>query len=325
MNMKKVLFVLLLAASFLGCDDGNVSVEAFDFETATTRECGEGTDDFFIYKINGREVLIIELNETIFPNRITTSDNPIVLQIPTAAQVTYRLYDGEVTESTLCSVVPPAQPQVLEEWTATGGTLEITTGVVNPTTTTGSTIITGFSHNLIFRDIVFDRGNGITQRNETILFGSYVRSNIYRPTTFENIDIQSCTANNLLFKSSGLQLLALNLSQETYNSLIVNQATTTGNPRTALLDDNDQVFFNVHRTNLNADLICNNNLPTIEKSYISESGIANQSGIITVETTETAGIFTHTIRFRRVILKDTEQALNFTFGDNYLFGELQTN
>ncbi len=319
--MKKVFFILMLFVGISSCDDGDVAVEAFDFENAPTLECGENTDDFFIYKISGNEVLIIELSEDFFPNQITLPNQPRLVQIPTVAKVTYRLYNGSVAATTLCSVVPPAQPQVLEEWTATGGTLEITTGVVNTTDENGANPITAYNHNLIFRDIVFNRPDGTVQRNETLVFGSYRRANLNAPVNFGAINgIQSCNNNSLLYKSSGAQLLLLSLSNETFNSLFIDEATTTGNPRTALLNDQDRVFFNVYQSPIAQASICAGTLPTISQTFGSVAGVAGQSGIISVETTETAGIFSHQITFRRVILRETGQNLSFTFGDNYDFG-----
>lgn len=321
MHMKKVIFILLLILGFSSCDDGDVAVEAFDFENSPTLECGENTDDFFIYKISGNEVLIIELSEDFFPNRITLPNEPLLLQIPTTAKVTYRLYNGPVAATTLCSVVPPSQPQVVEEWTATGGILEITAGVVNTTDDNGANPITAYNHNLIFRDIVFNRPDGTVQRNETLVFGSYRRANLNAPVNFGAINgIQSCNNNSLLYKSSGAQLLLLSLSNETFNSLFVNQATTTGNPRTALLNGQDRVFFNVYQSPIAQASICAGTLPTISQTFGSDAGVAGQSGIISVETTETAGVFSHQITFRRVILRETLQNLSFTFGDNYDFG-----
>ena len=75
-----------------------------------------------------------------------------------------------------CETIPPSSPSVSDEWIATAGKIQITTTAIKTTNTaTGQTSITGYNHNIVFKNITFAKQSG-TQVYETFTFGDYNRS-----------------------------------------------------------------------------------------------------------------------------------------------------
>jgi hypothetical protein len=323
--MKKIFGLLVFLIIFNSCDDGDLKVESFDFSLVSSATCGEGTDDFFIYKINGNEVLIIELDETTNFVNIETADGvPRTVIIPSAGRVIYRLYNGPVLASTLCSIIPAATPNVIEEWNAVGGTIEITTNVVNPTVeATGSNIITGYNHTITFKNIVFDKGNGEEQRNESIVFGTY-KTDATVPVNFTPLETKKCNSSTALFKSSGSQALTLDLDEATFNYLFSNEVTLN-TPRTAYTDETNTLTYRVFESIVTANDFCDGStLPADLELWKSQNGIPQMTGIIEVTTTLNVNEYTHTITLKKVMLQNENVSVPFTFGNNYVFGTFVT-
>ncbi|MDI1255891.1 MAG: hypothetical protein PSV16_07300 [Flavobacterium sp.] len=329
--MKKFLFLFLVVFALNGCNDGDLEVESFDFSTVNTQKCNLGSTDptqFYLFKVNGKEALIIQIPEADFPNIVTPEGAPRSYDIAGSIKVIYRLYDADINTETICSAIPSSTPNVVSEWNAIGGTIEVTTSAVNPINeTTGATVITKYSHTITFKNIVFDRGNGTEQNNDSITFGTY-ETPALQPVAFDNIDINDCASNNLLFKYSGLQALTLNLDAATYADLFANEVTTTDAPRTALISATNKLNYRVFETGLTLDYFCATTTPTtpvLKEIWEGETGVDGVSGIIEVETTTNGPNFVHTIRFKNVTYKNNATTpLEFSLGTNYLFGEFVT-
>ncbi len=324
--MRRFLVLLCCVLLLNSCNDGDIKVESFDFETATTQTCGEATNDFFLYKFKGNEALIVQLPQTRFINKETPDGQPIQVPIGGSVKVIYRVYDGPVSASTLCSNIPPSTPTVIDEWNAVGGTIEITTRAVNTeVAATGESLISSFSHNIIFTDITFNRGNDENQTTDQINFGTYTTPNLNKPVDFTAIEnIQKCSGNNLLFKLSGNQALVLNLDQATLATLFANEATLVGNPREYYISAEDQLRFIVYSNVVTPDNFCAGNTGAVSEIWSAKNGVAEISGLIEVETTTSGSNYIHTVRFRNVKFGNVD-GLEFTFGENYLFGEYITN
>ena len=121
--MKKFLGLVALLL-IMGCDDGDMSFDTFDFTDAVAQKC---TDGNILYKINGSEVLILDIDPSNFINAEDLQGK--IIPIGTTNKVTYRNYSGTVTNSSgiICTDVPPATPTVIEEWIAVGGSIKIIT------------------------------------------------------------------------------------------------------------------------------------------------------------------------------------------------------
>ncbi|MGK4568727.1 hypothetical protein [Flavobacterium sp. 3HN19-14] len=316
--MKKILCLFFFVFLLNGCDDGDITVESFDFSTVETKKCNVDTDNFFVFKINGKEALIVKIPKESFPNEVGTD----IVHIGGANQVIYRLYNDELAETDICTAIPSSTPTVKTEWVAIAGDIEIVTNVINPLNeTTGATVITGYNHTITFKNIVFDRGDGTEQSNDSITFGTY-RTDALQPVAFNNININDCTSNNLLFKFSGVQALTLNLDAATYATLFANETTATGQPRTAAISATNKLNYRVFTTGLTLEYFCAATTPTTPAR--SELWEGEEGGVIEVETTTNGPNFVHTIRFRNVKYKNPSNQLEFSLGTNYLFGEFVT-
>lgn len=121
--MRKILFGLVLFST-MACSDGDLQIETLDFDSVTMSQCGTAelsTTVFF--KTNQEEALILELASGLFKNEVSTDSSTISSQ----SQLTYRIFNENVSSSYFCSDIPPAEPLVTEEIEADSGFVVITT------------------------------------------------------------------------------------------------------------------------------------------------------------------------------------------------------
>jgi hypothetical protein len=164
--MKK-LFVLVASTFMLqACDDGDITLESFNFDTVTIQEC---TDNNLIFKINQEEMLLINIPETSFANVETADGSPRIVNVSSSNQIIYRIYSGTVASTSVCSLIPPATPIVNQEWNATGGTIEIITDALYAA---DGITITGYTHNIKFVNVNFSGPSNSFSFTE-YTFGNY--------------------------------------------------------------------------------------------------------------------------------------------------------
>ncbi|HRZ30923.1 MAG TPA: hypothetical protein P5188_01315 [Flavobacterium sp.] len=330
--MKRFLGFLVLLLTLNACDDGDFDIETFNFTDVNTNQCNSGANGFFIYKINNTEVLLVQIPESNFINEITVPGTPRTVNIGGANKVIYRIYDGTVTTGDICNTIPPATPVVTEEWNALAGTIEIVT-TVNKTVdeTLNSSIITGYTHNIILRNVNFQKGNGKEQLFESLKFGNYITS-ATAMANFDGFAIKNCATDyNFLYKISGSQALAFAVDA----TLFQNEVTPLDSPRTALIDDINQLELRYYNDNINDAFACTTpplSYPVLEQKWVSEDGITGVSGMIEVTTTEEYLIPTDNqsplVGYRqKVTLKKVTMVRNgvsFKLGDVYEYGEFVT-
>ena len=199
--MKKIWIVFALIASFWSCDDGNVEVQVIDFDSVQPQKC---SDTNLLYKFNATDALLFNISSasvfaTAFQNDATPTDVPRTLTISsTDNRVVYRAYNGTVTAGNFCGTILNATPSVTEEWTALSGTAQIVTTAQKSTdATTGFEKITKYNHSITFKNIVFQKPNGV-QTDETLTFGSYQTTATNLPFGFDQEDLakSTCTPNH---------------------------------------------------------------------------------------------------------------------------------
>lgn len=124
--MKNLLFFCCLLL-LLSCDDGDLQIEALNFDSVTAQSCTApitpATRIFF--KINQDETLILNLAANIIKNEV--SNGPIISLVPSQSQITYRIFSENVTRNYFCDAIPAATPVVVEEIEAEGGEVRVTT------------------------------------------------------------------------------------------------------------------------------------------------------------------------------------------------------
>mgnify|MGYP003584029069 FL=1 len=313
-KMKRVVSLLVFALLLNGCDDGDLIQEDISFEDVATQNC---TTNNIIYKLKDTEALILEVVGFTFPTETKSQE----LDISASNRVLYRFYNGAVTSSTICETIPPATPIVVDQWTTSGGKIVINTTAVKTTNTTdNSTKITGYNHNITFKNITFVKSNG-TQVYETFPFGDYVISATPLPFAF-NKTLEQCSSSKQLYDYNSSEALILDIDP----TLIVNEATLLNAPRTGLISDTkNKLTYRLFSGLLTGAYFCNTTFPAtpaVSEEWIAVAGVANESGIVEVTTTTLGTGFKHTVVLKKAKMK--KGSSDFILGENYIYGELLT-
>ena len=321
--MKRVVCLLFFVLFLNGCDDGDLTMESIDFEEATTQSCS--TNDI-IYKLKEKEALLLEIPKSVFVNEPTVPGTPKLIDIDNSTyRVVYRFYNGQVVSDNVCSTIPPALPNVTDQWTGTSGKIQIITTTVKTTNATeNSTRITGYNHNIVFKNITFTKTSG-TQVYETFPFGDYITAptNIL-PFGFDKL-VEQCPTSKQIYNYVSSESLTLDSIDPT---LIVNTETPLNSPRTGLIGSiKNKLAYRLYSNGvLTPSYFCNTTVPTlplISEEWNAVNGVAGVSGIIEVTTIKNGtSAFKHTIVIKNATLKKGNS--DFRLGDNYLYGELTT-
>ncbi|RKS14790.1 hypothetical protein C8C87_2091 [Flavobacterium sp. 120] len=313
-KMKRVVSLLVFALLLNGCDDGDLIQEDISFEDVAAQNC---TTNDIIYKLKDSEALILEVLGFTFPTETISQE----LDINTSNRVLYRFYNGAVTSSTICETIPPATPIVMDQWTTSGGKIVINTTAIKTTNTTdNSTKITGYNHNITFKNITFVKSNG-TQVYETFPFGDYIISATPLPFAF-NKTLEQCSSSKQLYDYNSSEALILDIDP----ALIVNEATPLNAPRTGLISDTkNKLTYRLFSGLLTGAYFCNTTFPAtpaVSEEWIAVAGVANESGIVEVTTATLGAGFKHTVVLKKAKMK--KGSSDFILGDNYIYGELLT-
>lgn len=173
--MKKFIVLLVCAFIFNGCNDGELTIQTFNFDPAAAiNSCSVNNGLFF--KVKNNEALILKTPITTFANTVTPANSPRTLVINSTNQVIYRSFNSIISTSYFCGSLPPATPAVTEEWYAsdgiagTSGLIEVTTTqILNPTTNA----VTGYNHYVVFKNISFSNG-GKSFSYQNYVYGNFV-------------------------------------------------------------------------------------------------------------------------------------------------------
>lgn len=318
------ILVFSVFLTFLSCNDGEITVDNFDFSNSTTQACYNGTPNFFMYRISNSEVLFIRMPESHLDNPITPAISPrelTPLNVEAAnVDVIYRIYNGNLTPNIICNPIPPQTPIVIEQWLASSGLINFTTNVSKENITymgsQNATRVRGYNHEIQFQNITFNRPNGIQQFYQSLPYGSF-QTNLVNPFPNFTGPIRLCNDGSdriLLYKNVGNQILQINLP----TSLFANE-NTNNTPRTALINDTNVMRYIVFNTvvPVNNNAYCTATLTELE-SWRGRNGTANTNGIIEVETVQDSEGFRHTVTLKRVILERGQ--VDFTLGDAWIMG-----
>lgn len=155
--MRKLLYLLSFIFIFNSCDDGDITLESFNFSSQSIQKCDDPKT--FLYKINDKELLLLDITATPYTYDSTYTTFPYTKSYAidnSTAAVIYRLYNGTVTSATLCENIAPATPVVNNEWNATGGSIEVTT--TQRFDTDGITLL-GYTHSIKLTNVNFSNGS----------------------------------------------------------------------------------------------------------------------------------------------------------------------
>lgn len=313
--MKKILGMAALLL-IIGCDDGDMTFQTFDFSNAIVRSCTENPE--IIYKVNGTEALILKLSPGSFANT-PTGTTPRIVTIGGANTLQYLKFGSDVdsgSNSIICEALPPISPS--EIWNANGGTIRIVT-VANFEDETDTTIVTGYTHTITIVNASFVRNDEtiIIEDNE---FGDY-KTQLDYIFNFNgtNSSVQQCTIVNTdrLYITNQNEVLQLDLDMET---LFPNSTTAPEIPRTQVLNAENEITFIIYSGNgFTENHICNpgdlNNSPSV---FVSGSWIATAGSIEVTTTSPTVGQFEHQIKLVNVTFTNTQNSAETFTRNSYL-------
>lgn len=314
---------ILLAFIFMlnGCDDGDVTVDVLDFGTAVPEKCDTNN---ILYKINKNEtmILLIPVDQDPYKNVVNTVSYPINAN----NQVLYRSYNGLIETNNICAAIQPGTPQISEEWTATAGTIVVTTTPLftNPDPTTGAIKLTGYNHNIVFKNIVFQKPQG-NQVYDEMIFGDYSTKATTLPFNFVAEEVEECATKNTIYNVALSRIESLAI-ENTDPGLIQNQV---GIVTQTIGDTTNKLVYQLYGSALQlpvSDYFCGAStpvLPLVIERWTGQNGnLETATGIIQVITTEEGGGFSHEIRLKNVTF--TNGNTTFYFGNDILYGILKT-
>ena len=275
-TMKKIYILLAALVVMAGCDDGDMTFKALNFEDySAPARCG--TDSNTIYLTNGSEALIMTLPPAVFLNVASPKDAagnyvPTAVMVGGSSQYTmyYRNYSGTVSSPALCQ--SSGTPTLLEQWTANGRLLITTTENRAPTTNK----LTGYSHQIVIESATLSKGEQeVTIVNN--LLGSF--------TTTVNIDFGFDTLvtgeQSVPRRCSSGKQYKINYARttETLELQIPSSYFTGTGPQSIDLINNAAgdifLYFNVYERPVSALDVCatdTNNLPNRTQSWLVRSG-----------------------------------------------------
>lgn len=312
--MKRFLGILIGVFAFSACDDGDLVVDSIDFEEVTTSSCA---DNNLIFKLKESEALILNIPEETFVNDPTPVGVPTELIINETNQVVYSFYNGKVTAGNICDLIPPATPVINKQWKAASGIIQITTTAVKKLNETdNSSRITGYNNSIVFVNIKFDKGDGTNQFYETFVFGDYLKPVTALPFAFQDL-LNRCTASGQVYKFNESESFTLDIDPE----LLENAVTSTPRIGTIGAVKNKLVYRLYKGGVLPPEYFCQSTDPIFP--VVSQEWLGKIGGTIEVTTTTNGpNTFKHTIVLKNVTLESKNS--NFQLGDNYKYGELQT-
>ena len=236
----------------------------------------------------------------------------------------YRSYSGTVTSENICGSIPPANPVVDEEWTASSGVIEISTEAITipNTALTGGETIDKYRHTITLRNVIFEKPSG-SQLYETFEFGTYETPASDLPFNFAG-SLARCGTDGFVYDFVGSEGIVLNIGPE----LLVNEITPLGAPRTALIGtDSNQLSYRLYESQngvLTDAHFCGTapSQPALVEQWSGVAGIEGTSGIIEVTTTTNGANFLHEIRLVNTYLQRGNST--FKLADSYLLGQIIT-
>ena len=142
----------------------------FDYTLATTQNCPGNN---VIFKINGTNALLLDIDPTLFANTVTPVGSPRAGVINgTTNKVIYRVYSGNLNTNFFCSAIAPSNPTLTEEWVAENGVAATSGEIRVETVAVGAT----FKHTITLYKTTFKKGilTYIYPTNDNFVFGEYI-------------------------------------------------------------------------------------------------------------------------------------------------------
>jgi hypothetical protein len=141
----------------------------FNFDK-TVDQCSNKKD---VYNYNGGEAFTIDnLDPTLIVNVETPVNTPRIALIGDVInKLTYRLYNGVLTPSYFCNLIPPPIPLIKEEWNGVKGVAN-TSGIIEVSTIKSGT--TAFKHTIVIKNATLKKGNSSFKLGDVYTYGELI-------------------------------------------------------------------------------------------------------------------------------------------------------
>jgi len=318
--MRKYLGLLFLLLMLNGCDDGDIKVDAINFDGVTAVNCPGGE---IIYKLKENEALFIKLPASLdaFRNELTPVGSPRPYTIGGNIIVKYRGYNGNVTSDNLCpNVIQPIFPVATIEWTAVAGTIEITTTPVmsTPDAVTGATKLVSYNHNIVFKNIIFVKADG-QQVYDEFVFGDYTTAATSLPLNFPSTNVHLCPSGTTLYNAIDQAREGMYIENIDPTLFSITDLGPKSRPITSTTHKlSYRLLTAALPTGTNDSYFCSAPLPTVPA--VNQEWIAESGTIEVTTTSSSSGFHKHFIHLKGVTFRKGD--VTFYYGDDILWGEL---
>ncbi|WP_370029108.1 hypothetical protein [Flavobacterium sp. 28YEA47A] len=327
--MKKYLGIMSCLFLLTACDDGDMTFDSFDFSNAIAANCSNNADVLnSVFKLSNNEALLIKFPTNVFPFKNLEGQSS--LSISAANKIIYRVFNGPVTNSYFCSIIPPITPTVVDEWSTadqSSGTIEIKTTPVDNTTKREEA---KYDHTIIFKGITLSNASGGTVTYTEYIFGKYQTETNIR-FAFSTAAIQKCS-NNKLFKifdsNVGNDANKQNLNEVIILDMPPSVFQQGAGSQSYLVDDTNQITYRLYGGDVTANALCTETgLPQLYEEWQAEDGVlngVNSTGVIKIDTAVDGNNLVHTITLTAVKYKKIGPTNNTFVQDVQTFGDYIT-
>lgn len=133
--MKKLIY-LIIPIVLIGCDDGDIITNDFDFEDAAVELCpvtpviGQ-IDDYVFFKNEDANFETLALSFQTADDILNelTEHGPYSITSANSNSFEYRKLDAAPGSNYYCNNIPPSSPRVIEVFEAIGGEITVTTSI----------------------------------------------------------------------------------------------------------------------------------------------------------------------------------------------------
>lgn len=263
-SMKKIAGLILSMICLTACNDGDLVFEDLNFnENQEIQKC---KDNELYFKINNNELLLVDFtfgtNGSVLDTLATLGEIK-TLKTSNQPKIYYRTYDGALNTNTICSLVPPANPKVVSEYTSVaGGTINYTRTMV-PVVTESAVNVT-YMYTINFENITLTNGSSEI-RYTTLPYGSY----IYDSSKLSfNFGTNFAICDHILTGKISNEMLQLQLPQDFI-------FPTTNQTQIIALNNTNLLSYFTFKTTISNTDICDfpDDTPLKEEWYVNNGNL----------------------------------------------------
>jgi hypothetical protein len=171
-NMKKLLY-LIFPIVLIGCDDGDIITNDFDFEDSSVEACDPtlvsgSVNNYVFYKNENTnfESLVLQFTTAEDILNVDGEYGPFQITFNGANTFEYRKFNAAPGSNYYCNSIPPSSPRVTDVYTAMAGNIYIKT---EPRTDDDNDGIPAAAEGAVFIDGIIDPASGQDSDGDGIL------------------------------------------------------------------------------------------------------------------------------------------------------------